>query len=261
VSAIVRARVWNRVASIYFAMQIVFADGLLFWSALIGLQWSLPAQLVLLAAGMRWVGSFGWLTQVRGQRRASERTSERTNGRRVCDAVVSWKAIICPDRLGTSTTERNITPSVPAFFPQIFSAWLAQMRRREGSSSDEVAASANQEGSNVIGGKTLLMLMVGAPAVLMLMASTHAITHRRVAVSPLGAPQPLVAFCPARCALSSVLPSALPALPCVQCPALCSPRGALYYTAAVAYVGPLVQRSTRRHPHTRPRTTLRQAPD
>ena len=111
-SAIARARVWNRVASIYFAMQIVFADGLLFWSALIGLQWSLPAQLVLLAAGMRWVGSFGWLTQVRRRR-----TSERANERRACDAVVSWKAIICPDRLGTSITERNITPSVPVFFP------------------------------------------------------------------------------------------------------------------------------------------------
>ena len=194
-----------------------------------------------------------------GAKKKNERTNERT-------PCLRRRCLMESDHLPRQTRDKHnrkehhtICPGV--FFPQIFSAWLAQMRRREGSSSDEVAASANQEGSNVIGGKTLLMLMVGAPAVLMLMASTHAITHRRVAVSPLGAPQPLVAFCPARCALPSVLPSALPALPCVQCPALCSPRGALNYTAAVAYAGPLVQRSTRRHPHTRPRTTLRQAPD
>ena len=36
----------------FFAMEMVFIDGLLFWSTLIGLQWSLPAQLVLIAAGL-----------------------------------------------------------------------------------------------------------------------------------------------------------------------------------------------------------------
>jgi len=39
-------------AAVFFAMEMVFIDGLLFWSTLIGLQWSLPAQLVLIAAGL-----------------------------------------------------------------------------------------------------------------------------------------------------------------------------------------------------------------
>ena len=98
----------------FFAMQLVFADSLLFWSALFGLQWSLPAQLVLLAAGLRAVGSFSWLVQMRPP------TSSQSGGR----------------------------------------CWF---------------------------GRKTVLLMVAAPAVLMLVASTHAITHRRVPIGPLGA--------------------------------------------------------------------------
>lgn len=45
-------------ASMFFAMEIVFVDGLLFWSALIGLQWSLPAQLVLIGYDSQNVDAF-----------------------------------------------------------------------------------------------------------------------------------------------------------------------------------------------------------
>lgn len=100
----------------FFAMQIVFADGLLFWSALFGLQWSLPAQLVVSAACLRWAGSLSWLVQM---------------------------------RLSSS-------------------------------------ASSQGDRSRFIGAKMLLFMM-GAPVVLMLVASTHAISHRRVAIGPLGA--------------------------------------------------------------------------
>jgi hypothetical protein len=98
----------------FFAMQLVFADCLLFWSALFGLQWSLPAQLVLLAAGLRSVGSFSWLVQMR-------------------------------------------------------------------------PPTSSQRGGRYCFGRKTLLVMVGAPAVLMLVASTHSISHRRVPIGPLGA--------------------------------------------------------------------------
>ena len=64
-------------AAVFFAIVLVLLDGLLFLSTLFGLDKSPPSQsglfqlqawgplLVLVAGGLRWVGSYAWLCQMK----------------------------------------------------------------------------------------------------------------------------------------------------------------------------------------------------
>ena len=54
-------------AASYYLTQLILVQGLFFWSALLGLEWSLPAQLTIFGGGLALGMSLAWVWSLRGE--------------------------------------------------------------------------------------------------------------------------------------------------------------------------------------------------